>query len=263
MRISIHDQSKIRLRHGLRDDNRVGILVSGPVSEGGGGGGGGDPVEDFVETTGPETCGSFVLQGNRFSSVNYNPNSGLDFGTGPFTIEWWQYQTDNNPFPRVFARGTYGATTLGLSIEGGSAYFWDAGANYLSNLSSYKNSWQHFAVTRSINNKLRFFRNGQLLTTIEDYSHNFLPSTEQFKIGVEGTPSDASSFGGNITNFHIMKGAARYIAPFTPSTSPLKMTNRSILMLYAPTAPDAAQDATNTTSGLGSNITWSSSNPFS
>lgn len=262
MRISIQDQSRIRLRSGLHGDSRMNILVSGPVSGGGGGGGSSDPVEDFAVTTGPETCGSFVLAGNSGSYFNLNPNSGLDFGTGPFTIEWWQYQTDSNPFPRVFARGTYGATTLGFSIEGGNAYFWDNGANSLSTLTSYKNSWQHFAVTRSINNKLRFFRNGQLVTTITDYTHDFVASTEQFMIGVEGTPSNVSSFGGNITNFHIMKGAARYIAPFTPSTSPLTMTNRSVLMLYALSAPNAGQDETNTTDGFGSNVTWSANNPF-
>jgi hypothetical protein len=260
MRVSIQDQLRFSLNSGSQDSKLSTIRISSPVS--GGGGGGGDPVEDFAETTGPSTCGSFVLAGNAISYIDFNPNSGLDFGTGPFTIEWWQYQTDNNSWPRVFARGTYGATTLGLSIEGGNAYFWDNGANSLIQLYNYKNTWMHFAITRSINNKLRFFVNGALVSTITDYTHDFTPSTEHFMIGVEGTPSNGSSFGGYITNFHIMKGAARYIASFTPSTSPLKMTNKSILMMYASSAPDLAKDETNTTSGFASNVTWASNNPF-
>jgi hypothetical protein len=261
MRISIQDQSRFSLNCGSADKGLANIRISSPASSGGGGSG--EPAEDFVETTGPSTCGSFVLAGNATSYMSFSANSGLDFGTGPFTIEWWQYQTDGNSWPRVFARGTYGSTTLGLSIEGGSVYFWDSGANFLTSMYNYKNRWLHFAVTRSINNKLRFFIGGQLAATIENYTHDFTASGENFMIGVEGNPSNGSSFGGNISNFHIMKGAARYIRTFNPSSSPLKMTNKSVLMMYSDSAPNVVMDATNTLSGTGSNVTWSASNPFS
>ena len=258
MKISVGDGSNYVLGTGVAPEESLKIRIKQASNSGGSG----EPAEDFVETTGPSTCGSFVLAGNATSYVDFDPNSGLDFGTGPFTIEWWQYQTDSNSWPRVFARGTYGATTLGLSIEGGSAYFWDDGANGLGTLSNYKNSWKHFAITRSINNKLRFFYHGSLVSTITDYTHDFAASSEHLMIGVEGNPSNGSSFGGNITNFHIMKGAARYIAPFTPSTSPLRMTNKSVLMMYADNALNVADDSTGNITGFASNITWSSSNPF-
>jgi len=261
MRISIQDQSRFSLNCGSADKGLANIRISAPTS--GGGGGSSDPAEDFVETTGPSTCGSFVLAGNANSYAAFSPNAALDFGTGPFTIEWWQYQTDNNSWPRVFARGTYGSTTLGLSIEGGSAYFWDNGANFLTSIYNYKNTWLHFAITRSINNKLRFFIGGQLAATIENYTHDFTTSPDNFMIGVEGIPSNGSSFGGRITNFHIMKGAARYIAAFTPSASPLKMTNKSVMMLYAEASNDLLQDDVGILSGMGLNLTWSASNPFS
>jgi hypothetical protein len=260
MRVSIGDGSRIVLSATDSPDRFPKISVTAPASQGGGGSG--DPAEDFAETTGPDTCGSFVLAGNANSYVAFSPNAALDFGTDPFTIEWWQYQTDNNSWPRVFARGTYGSTTLGLSIEGGSAYFWDDGANFLTSMYNYKNTWLHIAITRSINNKLRFFIGGQLAATIENYTHDFTTSPDNFMIGVEGIPSNGSSFGGNITNFHIMKGAARYIANFNPSGSPLKMTNKSVLMMYADSAPNAVTDTTNTLSGTGLNATWSSSSPF-
>jgi hypothetical protein len=90
-----------------------------------------------------------------------------------------------------------------------------------------------------------------------------MTSADHLMIGVEGTPSDASSFGGNITNFHIMKGAARYIAPFTPSTAPLRMTNKSVLMMYAENVGDAFLDSTNTCTLANANAGWTGTNPFS
>jgi hypothetical protein len=264
MKVVVQEDGSVTVSNSWSNGTNGGICnitVSSPVS-GGGGGGGGEPAEDFVETTGPSTCGSFVLAGNSSSSVGFSANAGFDFGTGPFTIEWWQYQTDNNSFPRVFARGTYGSTTIGLSIEGGGVYFWDAGANPMGTIGSYKNSWKHFAITRSINNKLRFFYNGTLVSTVENYTYNFTTSANNFMIGVEGVPSNSSSFGGNITNFHVMKGAARYVAPFTPSTTPLRMTNKSVLMMYADNTTDAFLDSTNTCTLVTSNAAWTSTNPF-
>jgi hypothetical protein len=261
MKISIGDGSRLTLITGVTPDEFPKITLSNPPQSGGGGGSG-DPAEDFVETTGPLTCGSFVTAGNSSSSVGFLPNAGFDFGTGPFTIEWWQYQTDNNPFPRVFSRGTYGTTTIALSIEGGSAYFWDTNIAGMGTIANYKNSWKHFAITRSINNKLRFFYNGTLVLTVENYVHNFTTSADNLTIGGEGNPSNGSSFGGNITNFHVMKGAARYIANFNPSAIPLKMTNKSVLMLYADNATDAFLDSTNTCTLATSNAAWTSTNPF-
>ena len=256
MRISIQDQLRFSLNSGSRDKKLSTIKVSAPVASGGGGG------EGFVETTGPNSCGSFLLDGNALSYAQYNANAAFDFGTGPFTIEWWQYQTDSNPFPRVFARGSYGnGSVLGFSLESGAAYFWDEYGSALASVYNYKNVWMHFAITRSLDNKLRFFVNGSLAATIDNYTHDFVASSDMLMIGQEGTPSNASSFGGYITNFHIMKGAARYTSAFTPSTSPLKMTDKSVFMLYSLNATDVSKDETNTVAG-SSNVTWSANNPF-
>ena len=256
MKVSIGDGSKPTLSLQDRRNKTPRLFVTSTAPAEGGG------ETGFTETTGPNSCGSFLLSGNALSSAQYNANAAFDFGTGPFTIEWWQYQTDSNSWPRVFARGSYaGGSTLGLSIEGGSVYFWDNGANALGTISNYKNAWKHFAVTRSVDNKLRFFLNGSLVSTINDYTHDFATSSDPLMIGQEGNPSNGSSFGGYITNFHIMKGAARYTSAFTPSTSPLKMTDKSVFMLYSLNATDVSKDETNTVAG-SSNVTWSSDNPF-
>lgn len=38
-------------------------------------------------------------------------------GTGDFTVEWWQYQTDSSAYPRIFSVGSYPAAAIGVSIE--------------------------------------------------------------------------------------------------------------------------------------------------
>jgi hypothetical protein len=50
----------------------------------------------------------------------------LNFGTGDFTIEWYQYQTDENSFPRIFEMGYFDDDniSIGVSIEGGTFFYW-------------------------------------------------------------------------------------------------------------------------------------------
>jgi hypothetical protein len=47
------------------------------------------------------------------------------FGTGDFTIEWWQYQTGAGTFPRVFSVGPSPTASVAVSIESGTFYFWE------------------------------------------------------------------------------------------------------------------------------------------
>jgi len=68
---------------------------------------------------------SLSFLGNSTSYLRIPNTNAFDFGTGDFTIEWYQYQTDSNPFPRIFQVGNY--TTgifIGVSIERGILYYW-------------------------------------------------------------------------------------------------------------------------------------------
>lgn len=68
---------------------------------------------------------SFYFVGDETSYLRIPNSADLLFGTEDFTIEWYQYQRDNNPYPRIFQIGSYGGsgTTIGVSIEGGEFYF--------------------------------------------------------------------------------------------------------------------------------------------
>ena len=65
---------------------------------------------------------SLSFTGNSTSYLRIPNTNDFDFGTGDFTIEWYQYQTDNNPYPRIFQVGNYPSVSIGVSIEGGIFY---------------------------------------------------------------------------------------------------------------------------------------------
>jgi hypothetical protein len=62
---------------------------------------------------------SLSFLGNATSYLKIPNTDGFNFGTGDFTIEWYQYQTDTNSFPRIFQVGNYTTgISIGVSTEG-------------------------------------------------------------------------------------------------------------------------------------------------
>lgn len=153
--------------------------------------------------------------------------AGFNFGTGNFTVEWFQYQTDSNSFPRVFwySNGT-SAVYWGVSIEGGTFYFWNTGANALATsvqLGTYKNTWVHFAVVRS-GTSLKAYKNGTLLGTGVTNSSSMTTTNGTLYVGAKPYGGLASEqFGGSITNFRVCNIAV-YTGNFTTPTSKLAQT---------------------------------------
>lgn len=167
------------------------------------------------------------------------PNAGdLNFGTGDFTIEWYQYQIDNNLFPRVFQMGSYngGGTSIGVSIESGQFYFWTNSSfhavKYLNSV-EYKNIWVHFAICR-VSGTTTIYMNGTSIFSMSD-SNNF-SSLEDLVVSNESDRSDSAAFGGYMAYFHWVKGLAKYTADFTvPNTLP-DVLPETVLLLTATSA---------------------------
>jgi hypothetical protein len=143
-------------------------------------------------------------------------------GTGNFTIEWFQYQTDNSQWPRIVAIGSYPSTSIGCSIESGSFYAWCSGANYFGSV-SVKNSWHHFAIVRN-NGQLRVYKDGTQLGSNISNSTNITNSSTTLYIGSENGSNAGTFFGGYITNIRWVKGLAIYTGNFTVPTSSLTET---------------------------------------
>jgi len=170
------------------------------------------------------------------------------FGTGDFTIEWWQKQLPPpNPLPlnyptkftRVFAIGAVRNSTASIecSIEGNEIIGWFSDRNYFVRPAAelWFNEWAHVAFVRR-NGELALYLDGQLAGVFEGDPSNPMPNTTNFTnnnttlyIGVEnaGNPatiSDETYFDGYITNMRIVKDLAVYTGPFTVPTSTLTLT---------------------------------------
>jgi hypothetical protein len=150
-------------------------------------------------------------------------SSSWAFGTGDFTIEWFQYQTDSNSFPRIFAIGTYPSTTIGCSIEGTTFYAWASNPYSFGSATPYKNAWVHFAIVRSAST-LRVYKNGTAMTAGTANITNINNTSTVLTFGNETSRTSGAAFGGYLTGIRICKGLAVYTGNFTKPTSPLGQT---------------------------------------
>ena len=177
---------------------------------------------------------SLSFLGNTTSYLRIPNTDAFNFGTGDFTVEWYQYQTDTNLYPRIFQVGKYQvALSIGVSIEGGRFYYWtNNNANPITTLdpSSYKNKWVHFAISRS-NGVTNIFMNGISIGSINDI--NDFNGVNDLIISNESTLSDNAAFGGYIYYFSWVKGVALYINDFTVSNNYPSLTNDYVLLLTA------------------------------
>jgi hypothetical protein len=208
--------------------------------------------------------GSILFAGNATSNLSVANDEDLRFRTGDFTIEWFQYQTDNNPFPRIFSIGSFPTATISVSIEGSTLYFWANGSVvFSSSAGSYKNQWVHFAVTRSGSN-LRIFKNGSQLGSTTNNNTDFNDTTQILRISNQSTTANDESFGGNITNFRWIKGTAVYTSDFTTPASPLTPVANTKLLLLAANATDLVKDSSDLNKTVTNNsTTFSTLTPFS
>ena len=174
---------------------------------------------------------SLYFLGNATSYLTLPFDNLLRFGTGDYTIQWYQYQMDTNPFPRIFQMGTYPSTTVGVSIEGGTFYYWTNGSYHIvTNLqnSEYKNQWIHFAISRN-SGTTKIFKNGVSIFTMSD-TNNFQP-VNAMNIGEESNPTNQSAFGGYIYGFGIVAGEGLYTGNFSPSTNIPTLTTGTAVIL--------------------------------
>lgn len=171
----------------------------------------------------------FVGGGNSYSLngssayMSLTGDASWAVGTGDFTVEWFQYQTDSSSFPRIFAIGSYPSTSIGCSIEGGTFYVWASSAIGFGTITSYKNSWQHFAIVRQ-SGSLRVYRNGTQISTTRSNTTNITNASTTLYLGVENGGNSNTWFGGYITNFRWIKGLAVYTGNFQTPTSALTLT---------------------------------------
>ena len=183
-------------------------------------------VNGSVDTPG----GTLLFAGTSSSYLTVTNDEDLRFGTGDFTIEWWQYQTDSNSAPRVFSIGTFPSASIAVSIESGNFYLWINGTgNNIGSVGTYLNTFLHFAIVRS-GSTIKVFKNGTQLGSNLTSSYNFNDSINNLLIGNQSALTSAGAFGGNIKGFHWVKGTALYSSTFTPNYNIIKNSNSKLLL---------------------------------
>lgn len=202
-----------------------GTTISGFAHPGGGGGGGGGsmtapstaPVDPFGGS-GPSW--SFNGINNGVSALIDN-NSMVVANGDPWCVEGFWYQTDNNAYPRLFSIGQYPSTSIAISLEGSTMYFWLNSGIAATFTKPTTNNWHHFAMA-SDGSTTTFFVDGLQVgsasVTIPDVTGTTL------WIGCEAGATGPSDFGGYMNSFRWTVGNQIYTGDFTVPTSALTWT---------------------------------------
>ena len=154
------------------------------------------------------------------------PQTTHQFGSGDFTIEWWEYSTassNGSRFCSEFTGSTYGGILLGylghqVYISSVIQLTWDI-VSGVSILNVTANQWVHWAVVRS-GNTLKSYRNGVLYATTSMNGTGNVVYNTQYPMAIgDYRTGDHSYFTGYIDEFRIVDYAV-YTSNFTPPTEP-------------------------------------------
>lgn len=162
---------------------------------------------------------SLFFDGNSFLRFS---DQRFIFGTGDFTIDWWEYKTtDVGTSFSINILSDPGYSNM-LLFSGSSLY--SANSPIVLDLLSgpsirsvLKNQWVHCALVRHGSN-LTFYQNGKQ-TWNTSFSGNLSGGTGICQVGAHGLSPTTDYLSGYIDEFRISK-VARWTSDFTPSNSP-------------------------------------------
>lgn len=155
-----------------------------------------------------------------------NGSSDFQFGTNPFTIDFWLWPTAADYTATAWALGIgadAGGVVVRLQNAGKINIFFNSANNAGSTAGITNGAWNHVAVTRSGAN-LYLFINGTLDASAPfnvgaGASHT---STEGMIVGgnAAGTSEPSLSTSSFIDEVRVIKGTAYWTASFTPPSLP-------------------------------------------
>ncbi len=179
------------------------------------------PVGSAIATTTDPKFGAGCLYlGGSPDCLTGENSADFDFGSGDFTIDWWEKTSGASHL--IFSRdqgngGTYTPygildANLRMSSNGSS---WDiVSAPTIGTVDA--GAWTHMAIVRSGNN-FYVFKNGEQASTWSSaaapYAGESVFSLGRDRSGIFGT------FTGYVDEFRISKGIARWTAGFSVPTS--------------------------------------------
>jgi hypothetical protein len=179
------------------------------------------------------------------------PSTSYAFGTGDFTVEAWVY-------PNNFNSGGIHAV-LTITNSSGNGIFeiyrlpsnvislWSPSGSVASSTDFINNQWQHIAVARQ-DGVARIFLNGTQIA-----SGSYSQDVTYGGIAYIGRWTSGEYWKGNMDEFRVTKGIARYTANFTPPTrafpknqlgTELPYTTEGLIFDWDPAALDLSNGAT-------------------
>ncbi len=160
-------------------------------------------------------------------------NSDFDFGTGDFTIEWWQYWAQSPSGGDTFYSSNY---TTGLLIESQpdtrayNVFGGGGGSIFSEGTEADQNTWYHYALVRS-GTTITMYRNGTATASTTNSNSLGDATVPLYLFGGDGTDGNYFQYSF-FHNLRIVKGSAVYTNTFTPPTEPVeRITGTSLLTL--------------------------------
>jgi hypothetical protein len=198
-----------------------------------------------VSTVSPFTVLRSVSFNGSNQYLSIANNAAFNFGTGSFTIEWWQYLNSafagstGIPIGQKTSDATNGwqiyrntsVNTDKISVRFG-------GTDYVTTVTPSSQVWEHWALVRDNGSTLTWYRNGTACGVYSSVTSN-ISDSGNMNIGYAQTWGYTAA-SSSISNFRILKGTALYTASFTPAGPLTAITSCSLLTCNDQTIRDAS-----------------------
>ncbi len=179
---------------------------------------------------------------------------------GDFTIEMFVNMQNTDGYPRPYSFGTYPAPNA-ISLESGYMYFWANESSLLTGtFTPATGSWNHITVMGSGSTVYMYVDGVEITSAAYDGSI----SSQGLPLTIGYGNESQSGFNGKMSNFRWSNAAMYPTAGFTVPTSPLIVTEDTVLLTFQGTNLNAQllDNSGNGHNATASGATYSASNPF-
>ena len=204
------------------------------------------------------------------TGFSLSASSNFDFGTGDFTIEWWQWWEEDISGYHTFLNINYaGSPNCTIQTDGsnrGYITYTNGTSNTMTeSTEADRHKWYHYALVRngSGSNNIKMYRNGQVTAQMTS-TGSIGNSSVQCDLLWASNATSTTMTPGFFTDIRFVKGTAVYTSTFTPPTEPLtKITGTTFMTGVKPYIDDISHENNRITSFQGTDVRAAKTHPFS
>ena len=189
---------------------------------------------------------SILLDGTE-DNLKVPDDEDFGFGTANWCLEAFIRPGSVSGIQRIFdlRDGSATDTAPTMYLNGTALHYAVGNTSQINGGTLATNTWYHVAVARS-GGTTKLFLDGTELGTYTDA--NDYGTTTPVVIGSDYQASPTEAFNGHVDEVRISKGAARFTAGFTPTTSEYSADLNTVLLLHA-NGTDASTTFTDVSGG--------------